>query len=206
MCLKSLGPSLKHVPGQIIPNAHFWPRLSLKSIYFLSNDPTCMSVYLKGVSSFLYFQYILRVFSILFLIYKDFRIRIVYICENRQCINKVYLILVNSKSQLLKSTSLWNVTKYCTMYIIIVLKHSWRHCFVKMETKLWICSSLSAYFYLLDLCSHIYASCQGLIVICWDTGIDLAFPLVSVVTLKALLVQDDEHPIGDLLHLYFRTT
>lgn len=46
----------------------------------------------------------------------------------------------------------------------------------------------------------------GLIFFCRDTGIDLAFPLVSVVTLKALLIQDDEQSIGDLLQLKFAST
>lgn len=60
--------------------------------------------------------------------------------------------------------------------------------------------------YLLDFWSHIYASCWVLILSCWDTSIDLTFPLISVLTLKALLVQDDEQPIGELLHFYLRTT
>lgn len=35
---------------------------------------------------------------------------------------------------------------------------------------------------------------------------ELALPLVSVLTLEALSVQDDEQPVGELLHLHLRTT
>lgn len=59
--------------------------------------------------------------------------------------------------------------------------------------------------YLLDFRSYIYASCWMLILSCWDTSIDLTLPLISVLTLKALLVQDDEQPIGELLHFNLRT-
>lgn len=33
-----------------------------------------------------------------------------------------------------------------------------------------------------------------------DAGTDLAFPLVFIVALEALLVEDDESPVGELLH------
>lgn len=43
-----------------------------------------------------------------------------------------------------------------------------------------------------------------LIFSCWCT--DLAYPLVSVLTLKALLVQNDEHPVADFLYVKFTAT
>ena len=66
-----------------------------------------------------------------------------------------------------------------------------------------VCLYVVQYIWLLMTYLWFYssASCRVLVFSCWDTGVDLAFPLVSVFTLKALLVQDNEYTMDDFFHL-----